>query len=59
MLGLIRQTQISGFASTPNVIVAPNKNKYQESQMLFFADPEPEKKKTIVKPRTIREIKRL
>ena len=27
--------------------------------MLFFADPKPEKKKTIVKPRTINEIKKL
>lgn len=27
--------------------------------MLFFADPEPEKKKTIVRPRTIGEIKKL
>ena len=27
--------------------------------MLFFADQAPEKKKTIVKPRTITEIKRL
>lgn len=40
-------------------MVDPNKNKYQESQMLFFAEPEPEKKKTIVKPRTISEIKKL
>jgi len=27
--------------------------------MLFFADPAPEKKKSIVKPRTIAEIKKL
>ena len=27
--------------------------------MLFFADAAPEKKKTIVKPRTIQEIKKL
>jgi len=27
--------------------------------MLFFADKEPEKKKTIVRPRTISEIKKL
>lgn len=47
------------FATTNNVIVDSNKNKYQESQMLFFADPAPEKKKTIVRPRTIGEIKKL
>jgi len=41
------------------VIVDPTKSKYQESQMLFFADPAPEKKKSIVKPRTIAEIKKL
>lgn len=27
--------------------------------MLFFADPNPEKKKQIVKPRTVRDIKKL
>jgi hypothetical protein len=27
--------------------------------MLFFADPKPERKKTIVRPRTIQEIKKL
>ncbi len=27
--------------------------------MLFFANPQPEKKKTIVRPRTIQEIKKL
>jgi hypothetical protein len=27
--------------------------------MLFFADKEPEKKKTIVRPKTIQEIKKL
>jgi hypothetical protein len=41
------------------VITDPTKNRYQESQMLFFAPPEPEKKKSIVKPRTISEIKKL
>jgi hypothetical protein len=43
---------MAGFA-TNNVLVDANKNKYQESQMLFFADPAPEKKKTLVRPRTI------
>jgi hypothetical protein len=55
---MLRLSQF-GFATTPNVIVDPTKNKYQESQMLFFADSAPEKKKTIVRPRTIREIKTL
>jgi hypothetical protein len=56
---MLRMTQNAFFATTNNVIVDPTKNKYQESQMLFFADPEPEKKKTIVRPRTIAEIKKL
>jgi hypothetical protein len=50
--------RMAGFA-TNNVLVDANKNKYQESQMLFFADPAPEKKKTLVRPRTIQEIKKL
>jgi hypothetical protein len=37
----------------------PNKNKYQEAQMLFFADPDPVKKHAQVKPKTIRDIKKL
>jgi hypothetical protein len=41
------------------VLVDPKQNKYQESQMLFFASPLPEKKKEITKPRTVREIKKL
>ena len=53
---MFRHAQSFGFS---NVIVDPTKNKYQESQMLFFADPQPEKKKTVVKPRTIGEIKKL
>ena len=56
-LSFFRQSQY--LFATNNVIVEPNKNKYQESQMLFFADPAPEKKKSIVKPRTIQEIKKL
>lgn len=55
---LLRSSQYL-FATTNNVIVEPNKNKYQEAQMLFFADPTPEKKKTVVRPRTIQEIKKL
>jgi hypothetical protein len=55
---MLRLSQ-SYFATTNNVIVDQTKNKYQESQMLFFADKAPEKKKTIVRPRTIREIKTL
>jgi hypothetical protein len=50
-LTYFRQSQY--LFTTKNVIVEPNKNKYQESQMLFFADPAPEKKKSIVRPRTI------
>ena len=57
-LSLLRMSQQAAF-TTNNVIVDPSKNKYQESQMLFFADPRPEKKKTIVRPRTIQEIKKL
>jgi len=38
-LNFYRQSQ-SLFA-THNVLVEPNKNKYQESQMLFFADAAP------------------
>ena len=56
-INLLRMSQQA--FSTNNVIVDPSKNKYQESQMLFFADPRPEKKKTIVRPRTIQEIKKL
>jgi hypothetical protein len=39
-----------GFA---NVIHDPTKNKYQENRMLFFADPEPSRKKLTTKPKTI------
>eukprot|EP00347_Sterkiella_histriomuscorum_P015440 403357023 len=55
-------TQMMNFATqnfTNNVIVDPNRNAYQESQMLFFADPNPQKKHQIVKPRTVRDIKKI
>ena len=55
---LMRNASQFGF-TTNNVIVEPNKNKYQESKMLFFADADPQKMKTIVRPRTIQEIKKL
>ena len=50
---------VQSFATTHNVIADPTKNKYQESQMLFFSDPAPERKKSLVRPRTISEIKKL
>jgi 3-hydroxymyristoyl/3-hydroxydecanoyl-(acyl carrier protein) dehydratase len=59
-VSLLRQA--SAFFATGNdskVILDPNLNKYQESQMLFFAEADPAKKKTIVRPRTVSEIKRL
>jgi hypothetical protein len=38
----------------------PNKNKYQESQMLFFANKnKPNSKAVASRPKTIAEIKKL
>lgn len=45
--------------STMNAITDPNKNKYQENRMLFFSDPNPQKKNTIIRPKTINDIKKL
>jgi hypothetical protein len=51
--------KLSKFSITNNVLYDPNKNKYQESKMLFFADKVPQKKNLSIKPKTITEIKKL
>ena len=43
-----------------NMILEPNMNKYQESQMLFFADSKNKQRKVnSSRPKTIQEIKKL
>ena len=46
--------------SESNMILEPNMNKYQESQMLFFADSKKKQRKAnSSRPKTIQEIKKL
>ena len=51
-----------GFAETTatNMVLNKNMNKYQESRMLFFADPKKKPQKASAsRPKTIQEIKKL
>jgi len=62
---MLAPTQVACFGQVgrgipSNVMNVDTKNKYQESRMLFFADPKkPAQKAFASRPKTISEIKKL